>query len=279
MTGEMKEKLAVLNGLAGNYAAVLSPETARMWLFLLKDYALAQVQAAALAVIRRYGSDAVPYRTMPPFALMQKELDALGGVVRGEENLKLQARAEWGRLLEAVRSCGSWRAPDLEPTTAYCVRSLGGWEQVCRWRMDELPWRERDFLQLWEQSHGKEERLTLGSGAVARLAGPRALDALMREALPGGRGMERGAESAEGGAQAGKDGPGAQALRALPKVRDPGMPDAESAEGGARATRDRRDVQEPGAGRPPRDVRREKEKGGAQAGKGPASSARGEEGA
>ena len=76
---ERDEKLAVLNGLAGNYAATLSPETAKMWLYLLKDYDVAVVQAAALAMIRRCGSETVPYRTMPPFALMQKELDRMTG--------------------------------------------------------------------------------------------------------------------------------------------------------------------------------------------------------
>ena len=189
---ERDEKLAVLNGLAGNYAATLSPETAKMWLFLLKDYDVATVQAAALAMIRRYGSETVPYRTMPPFALMQKELDAATGAVRGEENVLLQARAEWTRLLELMKSRGSWREPELDRTTAYCVRSFGGWERVCRWKMEELPWRERDFLQLWQQSRGKEDVLALGGGAVKALEAPGGRAALSPEdfrnrltALPG----------------------------------------------------------------------------------------------
>lgn len=163
------EKLAILNGLAGNYAATLSPETAKMWLFLLKDYSVQQTQAAALSVIRKHGTEAVPYKTMPPFALMQKELDAMTGTVRGEEGLKLKARAEWGKLLAMIESYGSYREPDMNRTTAYCVRSFGGWAQVCRWKMEELPFRERDFIQLWEQCHGKEEFLALGCEAVNRL--------------------------------------------------------------------------------------------------------------
>ena len=173
------EKLAVLNGLAGNYAATLAPETAKMWLFLLKDYSVQQTQAAALAMIRKYGTEAVPYRTMPPFALMQKELDAMTGTVRGEENVKLQARAEWGKLLSDVETFGAYHEPEMNRTTAYCVRVLGGWGQVCRRKMEELPFRERDFLQIWEQSHGKEEFLAIGSDAVKRLdtpAGSKAID-------------------------------------------------------------------------------------------------------
>lgn len=178
---ERDEKLAVLNGLAGNYAATLSPETAKMWLYLLKDYDVAVVQAAALAMIRRCGSETVPYRTMPPFALMQKELDRMTGAVRGEENVLLQARAEWTHLLELMKSRGSWREPELDRTTAYCVRSFGGWERVCRWKMEELPWRERDFLQLWQQSRGKEDVLALGGGAVKALDSPGGRAALSLE--------------------------------------------------------------------------------------------------
>lgn len=163
---ETQEKLAALNGLAGNFAATLVPETARMWLFLLKDYKAARVQAAALTLIRRCGADQVPYRAMPPFALMQKALDEQDG--SGEEGVKLQARAEWGALLEAVRQKGAWREPELEPVTAFVVRLLGGWEQVCRWKMDELPFRERDFMRLWEESYGREELMALPAARAAR---------------------------------------------------------------------------------------------------------------
>ena len=183
MAGERDRKLEILNGLAGNYAASLAPETAKMWLFLLREYSVAQVQEAALMVIRRHGSETVPYRTMPPFALMQKELDALTGTVRGAENVRLAARAEWGRLLELVRQYGSWREPEMNKTTAYCVRSMGGWEQVCRWKMDELTWRERDFVQLWEQSHDREEFLTLGCEAVKSLESPAGADMKRLESL------------------------------------------------------------------------------------------------
>ena len=175
------EKLAVLNGLAGNYAATLAPETAKMWLFLLKDYSVQQTQAAALSVIRKYGTEAVPYRTMPPFSLMQKELDAMTGTVRGEENVKLQARAEWGKLLADIETFGAYREPEMNRTTAYCVRSFGGWAQVCRWKIEELPFRERDFLQLWGESHGKEEFLALGCEAVASIEAPQGTNALTME--------------------------------------------------------------------------------------------------
>ena len=57
---EEEGKLTALNGLAGNYSAALQPETARMWLYLLRPYSAEQVQEAALAVIRGHGPESVP---------------------------------------------------------------------------------------------------------------------------------------------------------------------------------------------------------------------------
>ena len=53
-------KLSAISGLAGNYSAALQPETAKMWLYLLRGYSAEQVQEAALAVIREHGPESVP---------------------------------------------------------------------------------------------------------------------------------------------------------------------------------------------------------------------------
>lgn len=185
MGNERNEKLAILNGLAGNYSAVLSDETSKMWLFLLKEYSVAQVQAAALNLIRKHSD--VPYKAMPPFAMMQKELDILTGTVRGEENIALQAEAEWNALLEWIEGYGSWRIPDLEPVTARVVRMMGGWQCVCAWLEKDLNWRHKEFVELWKQVQGKEEFVAIGANAVKRLEMPtenRQLDDLRIEHRP-----------------------------------------------------------------------------------------------
>lgn len=167
---EREAKLAILNGLAGNYSATLAPETSKMWLFLLKDYSVAQVQEAALNVIRKHAD--VPYRAMPPFAMMQTELDALDGTLRGEENVELQAEAEWNALLDCIDEVGSWRKPSLHPVTAQVVRMMGGWQCACGWSESELHFRHKDFVELWQQVQGKEEYLALGAAGIATLALP-----------------------------------------------------------------------------------------------------------
>lgn len=172
MDNERDAKLAILNGLAGNYSATLAPETSKMWLFLLADYPVEQVQAAALNVIRKHSD--VPYKSMPPFAMMQRELDALDGTVRGEENVALQAEAEWDKLLEDIEGWGAWRGQpdDLHPVTARVVRMMGGWRVACAWLEKDLNWRHKEFTELWEQVQGKEEFVAIGAHAVKQLELP-----------------------------------------------------------------------------------------------------------
>ena len=164
---EREAKLAILNGLAGNYSATLAPETSKMWLYLLKNYSVAQVQEAALNVIRKHAD--VPYRSMPSFAMMQAELDALDGTLRGEENVRLQAEAEWSWLIGNV---DSYHEPRMHPVTERVVRMMGGWQCICSWLEKDLNWRHKEFTDLWKTVQGKEEYLALGAAGIATLALP-----------------------------------------------------------------------------------------------------------
>ncbi len=185
--GEKKAQLIRL--LASNYSAEVDEDSTTLWLMLLAPYSVEDCRHAVLAVVRRYGNEAVRFGAMPPFALIQRELDARTGEVRGEKNTALRAEAEWGRLLEEIRRCGSWREPELHPTTAFVVRQMGGWPLACRWKEEELGWKKREFCALWRECCGREETLLEGAAAVARLeGGPRRLDApMLQRALTGAR--------------------------------------------------------------------------------------------
>ncbi len=162
-------KLAALNGLAGNYSAALQPETARMLLYLLRGYSEQQVQEAALDVICEYGPESVPYRSMPPFSLMQKALDRIAGNVGAAERDAAMAEAEWAQVLRAAREVGSWGSPSLGAATEFVLRQMGGWRCACAWREQDLPWRRREFIELWKMAKGKVEYLEKGADGVAAL--------------------------------------------------------------------------------------------------------------
>ena len=181
---ENEEKAQLIRMLASNYGATLTEEVATLWLMLLAPYGVDECRRAVLAVVRRFGHEAVQFGCMPPFALVQKELDRASGVLRGEDNVAVQAEAEWGRLLDEARRAGSWRVPDLHPTTALVVRQFGGWAVVCSWKEAELSWKRKEFIAAWRAACGREDAMALGADAVALLgAGPTRPLALTRETL------------------------------------------------------------------------------------------------
>lgn len=189
MNRDAEEKMRLIRMLASNYSAELDEDTATLWLVLMSAYSVEDCRSAVLSVVRGCGFESVRFGSLPPFALIQRELDARTGTVRGERNLSLQAEAEWGRLLDQVRSCGFWRTPKLHPTTEFVVRQLGGWERVCRWKEEDLSWKRREFLSAWREAAGREDVLSLGAEAVAGLdRGPvRLTTSLLRRRLDGGK--------------------------------------------------------------------------------------------
>ena len=162
-------KARLIRLLASNYSAELDEDSPTLWLMLLAPYSLEDCRRAVLSVVRRYGNESVRFGSMPPFALLQRELDAVTGAVRGERNTALRAEAEWGRLLEEIRRCGAWREPELHPTTAFVVRQMGGWGAVCRWKEEDVGWKKKEFCALWREVGGREKALESGAVAVARL--------------------------------------------------------------------------------------------------------------
>ncbi|HJD97796.1 DUF6475 domain-containing protein [Mailhella massiliensis] len=164
-----EQKAQLIRMLASNYSAALNEEAATLWLTLLAPYSVEHCRRAVLAVLRRYGHEAVQFGFMPPFALVQKELDRISGALHGEENTAAQAEAEWGRLLEEARRAGSWRVPALHPTTALVVRQFGGWNVVCAWKEAELSWKHKEFIAAWRAASGREDAFALGADAVALL--------------------------------------------------------------------------------------------------------------
>lgn len=181
------DKRTSVGMISAAFGSKLSDETYSVWIALLSPYDDESVYRAAVALIRKT-TDAA-WGRMPLFGLMQRELDSLSAAIHGEENVELQAEAEWGRFLDAIASCGYYREPDFERTTAQVIRLLGGWQSVCGWTKDDMPFRHRDFVRLWAQVHDREEAIELGAEGVRALNGTRGIEAVKRMAI-GAEGVE-----------------------------------------------------------------------------------------
>lgn len=182
-----EQRIEILNMIAENYGVTMSDRIMFMWLGLLADYDFRDIQKAAMNLIRHSGNDQVAYKTMPPFALMQRELDKVcGAITDPEEKLTLLAETAWNGLLTAINRYGSYRMPeDLDDTTLYCLRSMGGWQVVCNWRESELNWRKKEFLELFALADGKVEMLESGPEAIEALSPPSIGPTTTKDALGG----------------------------------------------------------------------------------------------
>lgn len=159
-------KVMALMALAANFGKEFPECLLPIWLELLKPYPASVVSEGVKRVIMSY-----EYKTIPPFAVLKREIDSATGQVSEEERLELAAEAEWNMLMDKIHSLGSFREPEFCQTTAYVLRGMGGWDAVCRWETAKLEWRRKEFKEAWKLAYGKEEVMELGSSAVLSLFG------------------------------------------------------------------------------------------------------------
>lgn len=165
---EKMRKMAAITALSANYDQVMQKDLMKIWLDLLEEYSASEVVLGVKAVMREY-----EYKTRPPFAVLKKAIDKTSGkkLIEPEEALKMMAHAEWDKLLNDISAYGRYKEPKLDPTTAYVIRGMGGWNAACEWKTDRLEWRRREFLEKWEMAYGNEECMALGALGVKKLAG------------------------------------------------------------------------------------------------------------
>jgi hypothetical protein len=61
------------------------------------------------------------------------------------------ATMAWGNLLSVIQRQGVYQSIVFEdPKIAHCVEMMGGWSEVCNWRVDETSMRGSQFLKLYK---------------------------------------------------------------------------------------------------------------------------------
>lgn len=161
LVSKNEKKVMALMALAANFGKEFPECLLPIWLDLLEPYPASLVNEAVKQVILTY-----EYKTIPPFAVLKGVLDKITGQVAEEDGIALAAEAEWNKLLADISSRGYYKPPEFCPTTAFVLRSMGGWEAACSWSSQKMEWRHKEFLELWKQAHGKEEIMELGGNAV-----------------------------------------------------------------------------------------------------------------
>jgi len=79
---------------------------------------------------------------------MPKPVDIISRIEGSVEDRAIKA---WHRVLEAARQHGAYESVKFDdPVIHFCIERMGGWQKVCMMTEDELPFRERDFRELYK---------------------------------------------------------------------------------------------------------------------------------
>ncbi len=107
----------------------------KLFFDLLKPYTFEQVTRALRAHLLES-----PY--------MPKPVDIISRIDGSVDDRAIKA---WHRVLEAARQHGAYESVKFDdPVIHFCIERMGGWQKVCMMTEDELPFRERDFRELYK---------------------------------------------------------------------------------------------------------------------------------
>jgi len=143
--------------MARFFGVNITPTILMDWLGMLEDYDDITVNKASKQLVCTCTE--VQYGKMPVFAYMKKALDAVSGSLTSTERITLQAESEWNVLTEAISNLGRYKNPKFNPTTAYVLDKMGGWQEACSWETARYTWLKKEFVEKWTQLNGKENAL------------------------------------------------------------------------------------------------------------------------
>jgi hypothetical protein len=155
VTKEEKQRFAgIISGLGALFKTEVSPFLLRAYAAGLKGLTLDEIEAAAMRAVERC-------KFMPRPA----ELLELAGQATGSD----RAAIAWVAVGKAVRSRGYRRSVDFDdPVVNAAIRSIGGWETLCRTPAAEFDtFRRSDFVKAYQSF----ERAGAGGEAIAYLTG------------------------------------------------------------------------------------------------------------
>ena len=159
-----QQKIAMLQKMAMAFDKKFSDDQLTIYLEYLADYTPEQVAKAVKQLIASYSYG------LPKIADIIKTIQAQETAT--QPSVELMAESEWSRLRENVRRLGRYREPKFDPTTAAVVENLGGGWAICDWYTDEMEWRHRDFVRLWQEFYGKEDFLGITESRAHQSALP-----------------------------------------------------------------------------------------------------------
>jgi hypothetical protein len=138
----------------------VSPVMLKLFFSSLKQYTIEQVSYG----FEQHLSDSVDGKFFPKPANIIKHLQT------GEISAEDKAELAWAQVMREIRVTGSYGSLKLDDRQAMAaVKSLGSWKQLCASTVDEMTWKKKEFISMYE-TYEKTPLEMLPSSLPGRIA-------------------------------------------------------------------------------------------------------------
>lgn len=146
MTDGDKIEFARLLMAAGEmYGKEISRELKRMYFDSLKDLSIEQVGAALNAHVNNPDSG----QFFPKPADFRRHLQ--GTTKQQEQAVEDRAAIAWAEIYHKIQRIGSYSPLKMEDKQALAaVKAMGGWSNLCASTIDDLVWKQKEFVRMYE---------------------------------------------------------------------------------------------------------------------------------
>ncbi len=87
-------------------------------------------------------------------------------IARLKELLKATAASKFDELVYLIGKHGGYVPPTVDEIMARTINRLGGWQRICEWTNEDLPFRRKDFDAIYSELSAQSEMGQLQLGNV-----------------------------------------------------------------------------------------------------------------
>jgi hypothetical protein len=133
---EISEFQPILYGLGELYDKELTPNLVNIYYEIFKDFSIERFKKAIGEVIKSH-----KYANLPKPAEILEYLEGTR-----EDN----ALIAWLKVRGAIENVGYYESVEFDdPVISHCLFQMGGWMKVCEVLNKDLPFMEKDFMELY----------------------------------------------------------------------------------------------------------------------------------
>ena len=155
-----KEFATLFYGTGELYDKAVSTNLLKLYFSALGSYSIEEVTAG----INTHMMDAKHGSFFP------KPADIVRHLQTGEISAENKAELAWAQVMREIRVTGSYGSLKLDDKQALAsVKALGSWKQLCASTVDEMTWKKKEFMSMYE-TYEKTPLEMLPSSLPGRIA-------------------------------------------------------------------------------------------------------------